>query len=301
MLPHPDCRRPWRALILTVKREKKPHDRREQISRRARALAERPGRFLGRAGRRDRLDEALGQGARRRQSALLSLVPRRRTQCLPQCARPACRRWPRRAGGADLRLAAHQHQEDLHLSRAARSGRAHRRHDRGPGRGQGRPCHPLHADDPRSRYGDARLRSDRCHPFRGVRRLRGQGTVEPHRRLRAQADPDRLVRHRADAHRAVQAAGRSGDRAGGSQGAEGYPAAAAAVCRDDGGRSRPRLGRGAGHGPARAVRAGQGDGPALHPLHVGHDRAAQGRRARHRRLLRGARLVDEEPLRRRAG
>ncbi len=178
---------------------------------------------------------------------------------------------------------------------------AHRRHDRGAGRREGRPRHPLHADDPRSGDGDARLRAAGRHPFGGVRRLRGQGTVEPHRRLRAEADPDGVVRHRADAHRAVQAAGRSGDRAGDAQGAAGHPAAAAAVRRDDGRRPRPRLERGARHGAARGVRAGEGDGSALHSLHVGHDRAAQGRGARHRRLLRGARLVDEEPLRRRAG
>ena len=52
---------------------------------------------------------------------------------------------------------------------------------------------------------------------------------------------------------------------------------------------------------AARLRAGEGDRSALHSLHVGHDRPAQGRGARQRRLLRGARLVDEEPLRRRAG
>ena len=40
---------------------------------------------------------------------------------------------------------------------------------------------------------------------------------------------------------------------------------------------------------AARLRAGEGDRSALHPLHVGHDRPAQGRGARHRRLLRGAR------------
>ena len=140
-----------------------------------------------------RWDKVLDAG----QSALLSLVRRRRAQHLPQCARPPCRRRPRRPGGADLRFARHRHQEELHLSRAARPGGADRRHDRGPGRGQGRPRHHLHADDPRSGDGDAGLRAAGRGAFGGVRRLRGQGTCQPHRRLRAQADPDGLVRHRA--------------------------------------------------------------------------------------------------------
>ena len=51
---------------------------------------------------------------------------------------------------------------------------------------------------------------------------------------------------------------------------------------------RPRLGRDGEAGHAACVRAGRGDASALHPLYVGHDRPAQGRGARHRRLLRGA-------------
>ena len=48
------------------------------------------------------------------------------------------------------------------------------------------------------------------------------------------------------------------------------------------------------------VRHGRGDRPALHPLHVRHDREAQGHLPRQRRLRRGAALVDGQPLRRRA-
>ena len=51
---------------------------------------------------------------------------------------------------------------------------------------------------------------------------------------------------------------------------------------------------------AARLRAGEGDRPALHPLHLGHDRPAQGRGARQWRLLRGARLVDAIPLRHRS-
>ena len=79
--------------------------------------------------------------------------------------------------------------------------------------------------------------------------------------------------------------------------------AAAGRGRDDG-RARPRLGRDGrgreGRGPARRLRAGRRDRPALHPLHLRHDRAPEGRRARHRRLSRRAEMVDARPLRGRA-
>ena len=48
------------------------------------------------------------------------------------------------------------------------------------------------------------------------------------------------------------------------------------------------------------LRPGRGDRPALHPLHVRDDRAAEGHRARQRRARRRARVDDEERLRRRA-
>ena len=46
---------------------------------------------------------------------------------------------------------------------------------------------------------------------------------------------------------------------------------------------RPRLGRGGGGGRAGRLRAGGRHRPALHPLHLGHHRHAQGRGARQRR------------------
>ena len=52
---------------------------------------------------------------------------------------------------------------------------------------------------------------------------------------------------------------------------------------------------------ARRVRAGARDRSALHPLHVGHDGPAEGRRARQRRPRRRARLEHAERLRRAAG
>ena len=55
----------------------------------------------------------------------------------------------------------------------------------------------------------------------------------------------------------------------------------------------------AGAEPADCVTA-RGHRPALHPLHVGDDRAAEGDRPRQRRPRCRARVVDEEHLRRRA-
>ena len=48
------------------------------------------------------------------------------------------------------------------------------------------------------------------------------------------------------------------------------------------------------------MRAGRGDRPAVHPLHVGHHRPAEGHRPRQRRPRRRARVVDGGDLRRRA-
>ena len=78
---------------------------------------------------------------------------------------------------------------------------------------QGRPRHRLHADDSRSRDGDARLRAHRRDSLRRLRRLRGQGACDAHRRRQAETRAHRVLRHRARPHREVQAAARPGDRA----------------------------------------------------------------------------------------
>ena len=54
-------------------------------------------------------------------------------------------------------------------------------------------------------------------------------------------------------------------------------------------------------GAAGGLRPGRRDRPALHPLHLGHHRPAQGHRARPRRPCGGAELEHEERLRRRPG
>ena len=75
--------------------------------------------------------------------------------------------------------------------------------------------------------------------------------------------------------------------------------------RRDGRGARPRLGdagrRDPRRGKTRALRRTRRHRPALYSLHLGHDRDAQGRGARHRRLSRRAEMVDDEPLWRRAG
>ena len=64
---------------------------------------------------------------------------------------------------------------------------------------------------------------------------------------------------------------------------------------DDARRSRP------GGGKPRALRRSRRDRSALHPLHLRHDRRAEGRGARHRRLYRRAQMVDVGDLRREPG
>jgi propionyl-CoA synthetase len=71
-------------------------------------------------------------------------------------------------------------------------------------RRQGRPRHSLYADGAGSRDRDAGLRAHRRGAFRGVRRLRGEGTRHPHRGRQAETDlsascglePGRIVHYK---------------------------------------------------------------------------------------------------------
>ncbi len=154
------------------------------------------------------------------------------------------------------------------------------------GRQEGRPGHDLSADDPRGGGRDAGLRPHRRDPFGRVRRLlagqprrahrglrlddpdhrrrgaarRPQGAAEAQRRHGAQAMPRRRDRHRRQAHRRRHRLGR-GPRS--------------LVSRD----LRRRLARLSAGGDV-------GRGPAVHPLHLGIDRQAEGRAAHDRRLSR---------------
>ena len=64
--------------------------------------------------------------------------------------------------------------------------------------------------------------------------------------------------------------------------------------------ARSRLAGGDDPGRAGSVRFRGGHRPAVHPLHLGHDRRAEGNRPRQRRPCRRACLVDEARLRRRS-
>ena len=164
----------------------------------------------------------------------------------------------------------------------------------------GRPGGDLHADGARGGGGHAGLRPDRRRALGGVRRVRAQGAGRPHRRRGAEGDRLGVLRHRGRPGDRVQAAAGPGHRAGHAQ--AGRPAvilqrpqAAAAH-----GPERRRLGRGDARRPTPVdCRADAGHRPALHPLHLGHHREAEGRGARRRRLRGGAGLDDAQRLRRR--
>ena len=133
-------------------------------------------------------------------------------QHLLQRARPPRARRPQRPAGADLQFPRHQHGENLHLRPHAVRGAAARRHAARFRRRERRPRHHLHADGAGGGVRHARLRPHRRHPLGGVRRLRRQGARHPHRRLQAEGDPLRQLRHRGRARRALQAAARRGDQ-----------------------------------------------------------------------------------------
>ena len=153
---------------------------------------------------------------------------------------------------------------------------------------------------PEAVIGDAGLRAHRRRPFGGVRRLRRhelatriddcQADADP-RRPRAASSPAASSQYKPLLDSAIELCD--------AQAARCPDAAAAAGRGDDGRRPRPRLGRARSPTPSARpqgrLRAGQGDRPALHPLHLGHDRPAQGRGARQRRPHGGAQVDDEEP------
>jgi propionyl-CoA synthetase len=123
-----------------------------------------------------------------------------------------------------------------------------------------------------------------------------------HRRRPAQAGPHRLVRHRAQPRRRLQALPRRAIDL-----AEHKPDA----CRRAAARRRsprlmqdgPRRRLGSSLGRARSprrLRRGRRHRPALHPLHLGHHRQAQGHRPRQRWPRGRAALVDAQHLRRAA-
>ena len=155
-----------------------------------------------------------------------------------------------------------------------------------------RPRDHLHADDPRGRHCHAGRRAARRDPLGRVRRLRRERARRAHRRCHAEDLHLSVLRHRARAHRRLQATPRSRHRAGQAQARAMSHLSASDAAGGPRAGPRSRLGRGSGAGDAARVRAGRGDRPALHPLHVRHDRPAERCRARQRRTRGRAQLDD---------
>ena len=176
--------------------------------------------------------------------------------------------------------------EAHHLSRAAQGRLPLGQRAEGE-RGQARrPGDDLSADDPGSRLRHARLRADRRHPFRRVRRLLAGLARRAHRGLQI-ALPDHRRRRPA---RRPQGCAQSQCRCGAEEGRRRRQGSRRQAHRRAGAVDagpRPLARAGARQGRRRL--SGRGDerrGPAVHPLHLGLDRAAQGRAAHIGRLSR---------------
>ena len=168
-----------------------------------------------------------------------------------------------------------------------------------PQRQERRPRHHLSADDSGSGLRHAGLRAHRRHPFRGVRRLLAGFARRPHRGLQVERRHHRRRRFARRPQGAAQGQYRCGDRQGrriwtfGRSRHRGQAHRRAGRHGSGARRLVPR-GRRHGHG-GMPVRGDERGGSAVHPLHLGLDRAAEGRAAHHRRLsrLRG----DDAPIR----
>ena len=232
----------------------------------------------------DRLHWApeVGQGPRLGR-AVRQVVRRRQAQRRLQLRRPARRGRARRPGRDPLGGRAGR-QPHHHLRRpAARGLQGRQRADRA-GRAGGRPGGDPAADDPRGRVRDAGLRAAGRDAQRGVRRLLAGRAEGPHRGRRGQA-ADHLGRavppRQARADEGEHRRGRRGDRRPSS------------TCSSSGApRPRcpgPRVATSGGTtsstaSPTRTSRGVRRRAPAVHPLHLGHHREAEGHPAHLRRL-----------------
>ena len=239
---------------------------------------ERPGGVLGRGGQGDRLDHAPAARPRRRPPAVLPLVHRRHPQHLLQRARPARRRGPRRAARAALRQPGHRHPR--RPSRMPRCSTASRR---SPGRWPRSGSRRATASSSTCRW--CRRPSSRCWPARGSGRCTRWSSAGSRR---PSSPPGSRTPSPSSSSRPAAGSSRRGsieykplldaalDRSTPQARVRHRPAARAGPGR--GRRARHRLG-GAGLGRARRgrrarrLRRGGRHRPALHPLHVGDDRA----------------------------
>ena len=230
-------------------------------------------------------------------TAVRQMVRRRNDQPVPQRGRSPPRR-PRRPGRADLHLDRDRRGKDLHVRPVVSGSEPHGRHPEWTRRRTRRPRSHLHADDSRSRVRDAGVRAHRRDPLGRVRRFRVGQPCHPDRRRAAEGDRECRRRFARRQGGAVQAPARRGHLAcqvPAQQRADGEPWAGP---RRGGRRSRRRLRKAARrtHERRGAVRVARVERTFVHPLHLRHDRQAQGRAARHRRLRRRARRLDEAHL-----
>ena len=227
--------------------------------------------------------ERADQGARRQPRAALRLVPRRGLQHLLERRRPPRRGRPRRPRAR---------------SSTTRRSPARRRASPMPSCAtgwRGSPARWRRAGWARATGSSSTCRWcprrwSRCWPAPGsARSIRWSSAASPRPSSRCASTtraPKAIIAascgHRAGAGRRLQAAGRRGDRA--------WRAHKPDFCRRPAARRRRRPSsapgatstgtrRRTGVG-ARALRAGRRHGPALHPLHLGHHRPAEGRGAR---------------------
>ena len=184
-----------------------------------------------------------------------------------------------------LRGRRRQGDED-HLPAAVPGGLQVRERAQGERHQAGRPRPDLHADVDPGGGRDAGVRAHRRNAFGGVRRLLGEERAGAHHRCR---------RHRGDHRRRpvprrardpAEARGRRGARHGRLRGdQERHRLQALGQQGADAGRARHLVGR-RGEGPGRYLRADlrQRRASALHPVHLGLDRQAEGHPAFHRRV-----------------
>ncbi len=245
----------------------------------------RPRGILGGVCRRARVEHAVDAGARLA-AATRQVVRRRHAQRereLPGPARP--------------RLASQQGRD--HLGGGARRSTHHhvlgavprrlpvRQRAQVAGHPQGRSHRALPATHSRAGHRDARLRPHRRRAQRGLRGLQRRIVARSHQRS-AGAPAHHGRRRLPPRQRRAAQAGRRRGPAGYAVDRERHRRAAPhqqSVHRRVHRRARPLVPRPDAQGAARVrARADGRRGHALHPLHVGHDRQAQGHRAYDRRV-----------------
>ena len=223
-------------------------------------------------------------GPRRLQPALLQVVRGRAPQRQRTVPRPPRRGRPRRSGRLPLARRGGRGTRH-HLCRSAPRRPALRQRAQGPRRREGRRGRDLPADDPRGRRRDAGLRPDRRHPQRRLRRLLGRVGARADGVLRGEGAGHRRRRPPQGQDGADQAGRSTSTWASSSRSrrssSSATPASSARCARAATSSTTRRWRRPSPECPAGAD---GGRAPALHPLHLGLDREAEGDPAHHRRL-----------------